>query len=309
MALGGTITLAAFLMTSSLMLLILLLVVGRNTRLETRLRDLTGQGSPAPDDDVIMQIARSTLPKMGTALVPTDEGERTVLQARLLHAGLYSRPAMLLFLGVKMLLMVIPALIAVALCSLGLVPMSHGLIGGAGLGMVGLVGPSFWLDKKKAQRQTSLRRSLPDALDVLVICMEGGLSLPGSLRRVADELQTAHPLLAAELDIVQREVQLGRSPGEALRQFGERSDLEEIRNLASVIIQADRYGAGLVKSLRVHAETLRLKRRQHAEEMAQKAGLKILFPTVLFIFPAMFVVILGPAMTRILRAFTDAGFF
>ena len=174
---------------------------------------------------------------------------------------------------------------------------------------MGLIGPSFWLDKKKAQRQTSLRRSLPDALDVLVICMEGGLSLPASLQRVADELQTAHPLLATELHIAQRDVQLGRSPGEALRHFGERSDLEEIRSLASVIIQADRYGASLVKSLRVHAETLRLKRRQHAEEMAQKAGLKLLFPTVLFIFPAMFVVILGPAMTRILRVFNEAGFF
>src|SRR5271157_934950 len=138
MVLSGTITLVTFLMTSSLILLILLLIGWRHTRLEIRLQDLTGQGSTAPDEAAITQIARSMLPKMGTALIPTDGGERTVLQARLLHAGLYSRQAMVLFLGVKMLLMVIPALIAGALCSLGLVPMSHGLIGGGRRGLGGI---------------------------------------------------------------------------------------------------------------------------------------------------------------------------
>jgi len=308
---GGTITLATFLMTSSLLLLVHFLVGGRRTRLDSRLQDLRGRDGDefGRDEDSIRQLARATLPKMGKPLVPTDEDERTVLQARLSHAGLYSRQAMAFFLGVKLLLMLGPALIALALGSLGLVPISHALIGGAGLGMAGMIGPSFWLDKMKVWRQTCLRRSLPDALDVLVICMEGGLSLPGSLWRVSDELRTAHPLLASELRIVQREVQLGRSSGEALRHLGERSDLEEIRSLAAVIIQADRYGAGLVKSLAVHAETLRIKRRQQAEEKAQKAGLKVLFPTVLFIFPAMFVVILGPAMIRIMRVMLEAGFY
>ena len=110
----------------------------------------------------------------------------------------------------------------------------------------------------------SFRRALPDALDVMVICLEGGLSLPAALRYVAEDLRTAHPLLADELNIVQREVQLGLSPGESLRQLAQRTDLEEIRSLASVIIQADRLGASLVKSLRVHADTLRVKRRQRA---------------------------------------------
>ena len=127
------------------------------------------------------------------------------------------------------------------------------------------------------------------------------------MQRVADELQTAYPLLATELQLAQRDIQLGRSPGEALRHFGDRTDLDEIRTLAAVIVQADKYGAGLVKSLRVHAETLRLNRRQYAEERAQKAGLKILFPTILCIFPAMFVVILGPAVIRIMASFAEIG--
>ena len=307
MALGGTITLATFLMVSSLVLLGFMLAGGRHTRLQTRLRELMGRDAPAAEEDAIVQLARSALPKMGIALIPTTEGERTVLQARLHEAGLYGRQGMVIFLGVKMLLMLAPTLIGVVLGLLGLLPMTHAIIGGLCLSLAGLIGPSFWLDKKKAQRQTSLRRSLPDALDVLVICMQGGLSLQGALRRVAEELRTAHPLLAAELRIVQREVQLGRSAGEALRNFGERSDLEEIRSLASVIIQVDRYGAGLIKSLTVHADTLRVKRRQRAEEMALKAGLKILFPTVLCIFPSMFLVVLGPAIISLMKTFTRVG--
>jgi tight adherence protein C len=116
---------------------------------------------------------------------------------------------------------------------------------------------------------------------------------------VGEELRTAHPALALELTIVQREIQLGHPPGEALQRMGARLDLEEMRSLAAVIIQADRYGAGLVKSLRVHAETLRIKRQQRAEEMAQKAAIKLIFPTLLLIFPAIFVVILGPAMIHL----------
>jgi tight adherence protein C len=170
-----------------------------------------------------------------------------------------------------------------------------------------MVGPSMWLDRRKKSRQMILRRGLPDALDVIVICVEGGLSLVGALRRVAGDLRTVHPELALELEIVQREVQLGQTAGEALRRFGDRSDMEEIRSLASVIIQSERFGAGLNKALRVHAETLRMRRQQRAEEMAQKAGTKVLFPTLLCIFPAIFVVVLGPAMIQISASLIAMG--
>ena len=145
-------------------------------------------------------------------------------------------------------------------------------------------------------------------MDILVICLEGGLSLPAALKRVSSELKTAHPALAAELGIVQREIQLGRTSGEALRKMGERSDLEEVRSLASVILQSERLGASLVKSLRVHADALRVKRQQRAEELAQMAATKMLFPTVLFILPAMFVVILGPAVIHITQVIGRMGF-
>ncbi len=243
---------------------------------------------------------------MGAPLLPKSEEERTKLQTRLVHAGLYGRQAMVAFLGVKMML-IAPAGLLMVGSAMGFLPMATGLLIATGLGIAGLIGPSFWLDFKKSGRQSIFRRALPDALDVLVICLEGGLSFQAAVRYVTAELRTAHPELATELALVQREVQLGKTTGEAFRQMGDRVDLEEIRGLAGVIIQADRFGASLVKSLRVHAETLRLKRRQRAEEMAQKAAVKMLIPTILFIFPAIFIVVLGPAMIHIGRIMSSVG--
>jgi tight adherence protein C len=296
-----TLPLIAFVAASSGLLLVYSLLTLGRSRLDDRLDDLSGAGTTTPMPDTMADLARATLPRMGTALVPTDEEERTLLRTRLIHAGLYGRQAMPLFLGAKMLLMLAPTLLGFLAGAMGLVSMRYGVLTGACLGIVGMIGPSFWLDHRKSSRQIAFRRALPDALDVLIICLEGGLSLHGALKRVATELQTAHPMLSVELNIAQREIQMGRSPGESLQHMGQRTDLEEVRTLASVITQAERFGASLVRSLRVHAETLREKRKQQAEEMAQKAGTKILFPTLLCIFPAIFVVILGPAVFQIIE--------
>jgi tight adherence protein C len=303
MSANATLAVAAFAGISSLMLLLFLVLSGRKSAVDVRLEDLSGQ-SQAPDLSSVRELARSALPRMAGPLLPQSQEERTRLQARLVQAGFYSRQALYFFLGVKMLLIVCPVFIGLAIGTVGLVPFAYGVFLGCCGGVTGLIGPGFWLDRRTRSRQTSFRRALPDALDVLVICLEGGLSLPAALRRVSDELRTAHPLLANELSIVQREIHLGRSTGEALRQFGTRAGLEEIRTLSSVIIQTERFGSGLVKSLRVHAESLREKRLQYAEEMAQKAATKVLFPTVLFIMPSLFVVILGPGVIQILDVFS-----
>jgi tight adherence protein C len=287
--------------------LIFALVGGRKDRLGTRLQELASRGAPPPELDPVTQLARQALPLMGATLLPKSEEERTLLQTRLLHAGLYGRQAMVIFLGVKLLMMIGPAVLGLALGLVGVLPLGNAMLAGAFLGISGMIGPSFWLDRKKAKRQATLRRSLPDALDIIVICLEGGLSLGSALRRVAGELRGAHPVLAGELNIAQREVQLGMSTGEALRQFADRTDLEEVRGLASVILQAERFGASLVKALRVRAETLREKRLQRAEEMAQKAATKVLIPTILFIFPTIFVIVLGPAVMQIIDLFARLG--
>ena len=140
-----------------------------------------------------------------------------------------------------------------------------------------------------------------------VVCLEAGLSLRASISRVAKELNTAHPLLSTELIIAEREIQLGCSGGEALKRFAARFDLEELRSLASVVLQAEKFGASIAQALRVHAEGLRIKRFQHAEELAHKAAVKLLFPTMLLIFPTLYVILLGPAVIEISSFFSTFG--
>ena len=300
---SGLFSLLAFVGAGSLVLMVFLALGGRKTRLDERLRTLSNPDGENTKEDAVAEVARTALPKMGAYLVPKSEDDRTKLQTRLVHAGLYSREAMVIFLGVKVVLMVGPAIVGGLAGLLGVISFQHGIVFGGLLGIFGMIGPSFWLDTKKAGRQTSFRRALPDALDVLVICLEGGSSLASALRRVSNELRNAHPLLAAELNIVQREVQLGRTVGDALRQFANRVDLEELRSLAAVILQSEKFGASLVKALRVHAETLRSRRVMHAEEMAQKAVVKMLFPMVFFIMPALFIAVLGPTGIMIMELF------
>ena len=292
---------AVFVAVTSLALLVAALVGGRKGRLDRRLEALAGTDA-APRDSVA-ELARAALPKVGAVLVPGKEEERTRLQTRLIRAGLYGRQAMGVFLGVKLLLVVGPAVAGAIVGAVGLVPFQTGLLAGCLAGTFGMIAPSFWLDVRKSARQSNLRRAIPDALDVMVICLEGGASLPAAMRRLTSELRTAHPLLTDELVIVQREIQLGRSPGEALREFAVRADLEELRGLAAVILQSERFGASLVRALRVHADSLRSRRILDAEEMAQKSVVKLLFPTVLFIMPALFIAVLGPNAILIWQMF------
>jgi tight adherence protein C len=178
---------------------------------------------------------------------------------------------------------------------------------GAAGAILGTIAPSFWLDYVKTSRQTKIRRALPDALDVLVVCLEGGLSLSGAFSRVARELATAHPMLSVEFQIIERQTRMGRTVGQAVREMADRFELEELRSMSSVIIQAEKIGSSVVTALEVFADTMRQKRHQRAEEMAQKAVVKIIFPTLLFIFPGIFVVILGPAAIQIYQLLIKGG--
>ena len=291
----------AFLGSSSLVLLFFMVLGRRKSRLDVRLAELSEKPKSNNSQSGFAQFASRTLPTVAAPLMPKTEAERTKLQTRLIYAGYYSHQALYIFFGIKMLLSMGPFVIGLLAGLVGLVPFLTGILAGACVSIIGMIAPSFYLDRKKKKRQTVLRRSLPDGLDLLVICLEGGLSLPGGLRRVAAELRMAHPQLASELNICQREIQLGWSSGDSLRRLSDRCDLEEVRGLAAVIAQSERYGASLVNALRVHAESLRQKRMQRAEEMAQKAAVKILFPTLFFIFPGMFIVILGPAVIQIVE--------
>ena len=306
----GNITTIIWFFTGNGFIVLLYLLWGmRKDPTRQRLDDLTGEGVRGPQTSVsggwtarnspaVVATGDNSLNQWTSRRIREQE-KKNDLRQRLTQAGLYTPTAAGMFIAFRILLLVGPAALGFLAGKMGYLPMSYGVFLGGMAGLAGTLAPSFWLDHVKRTRQTKIRRALPDALDVMVVCLEGGLSLSGSLSRVANELVTAHALLAVELKIVERQMQLGRSAGEAIREFANRFDLEELRSMASVIIQAERIGSSVVGALKVFADTMRLKRQQRAEEMAHKSTVKILFPTLLLIFPAIFIVILGPAAIQV----------
>jgi tight adherence protein C len=284
--------------TCAVVLVLAVCLSGGRERIDARLKELAEE-VPGTAGAKVAALTRSTLGKIGQPLLPGSAEDRTRLQTQLMQAGLYAPHALITFLGVKMVLMLLPAAVGFVAGVLGTVPMQTGVCWGLIAGTGGMIGPSFWLGSRKNARQAALRRALPDALDVIVICLEGGLSLPVALQRVCSELRLAHPLLSDEMAIVEREMAVGIQAGEALRHFADRCDLDDVRSLAAVVIQSERFGVSMVKTLKQHSETLRHQRLMRGEEQAQKAAVKIVFPTLLFIFPAVFLVLAGPAVIQV----------
>jgi tight adherence protein C len=167
--------------------------------------------------------------------------------------------------------------------------------------VAGFILPDLWLSRQAQARQQLLRLALPDALDLVVICVEAGLGLDQALLYVSQELRIAHPELCEEFDIVNAEMHVGKTRIEALRSLATRTGVDDIQALVATLIQTDRFGTSVAQSLRVHSDDLRTKRRQRAEEKAAKTTVKMLIPLVFFIFPALFVVILGPAVINLLH--------
>ncbi|MEO8659234.1 MAG: type II secretion system F family protein [Bryobacteraceae bacterium] len=168
---------------------------------------------------------------------------------------------------------------------------------------IGYLVPGMWLSWRISARQTEIRFGLPEALDLLVICLEAGLSLDRATLRTADELRLSQPALADEMGLVNLEQRSGVPRGDAWRHCGDRTGVDTVRALAAVMIQADKFGTSVGKALRIHSETLRTRRRQEAEERAAKTTVKLVFPLVLFIFPSLFVVTIGPSMIIMFDSF------
>jgi tight adherence protein C len=169
---------------------------------------------------------------------------------------------------------------------------------------LGFMAPDFWLSNRISARKLKLRLGLPEALDLIVICVEAGLSMDKATMRTSEELRISQPAIADELNLVFLEQRAGRPRGEAWKHLGDRTDVDNIRSLASILIQADKFGTSIGKTLRAHSETLRTRRKQDAEEQAAKTTVKLVFPLVLFIFPSLFVVTLGPSMIIMFEGFS-----
>lgn len=293
-----------FLAVSAATYLVIRSIGAADKRADARLNELPYDSDSSvhrslPRRRMASQAFGKKLLALATRLAPNDQKERSQLQARLMHAGIYATWAPAAFLASKLSLVALPPFVGLCLGQLGLFDPHKALLWGSLVGACGIVIPSFWLDHQKTRRHAIFARSLPDFLDLMVTCVQSGLSLEAALQRVTDELALAHPVLAGEMAIVQRQIEFGTSPDVALRNFAERSDLMALFSLSTLIQQARRFGTTIGDALRTHAEMLRYQREQRAEEMAQRAAVKILFPTLLFIFPAIFVVLVGPAAVQL----------
>ncbi len=233
-------------------------------------------------------------------VLPKSQAEVSVISQRLIRAGNRNESAVKVFYGMKVLL---PLLLCILALVTGLAHvMSSFFVYATALGL-GFLAPDFWLGRQIKKRQKAIEKGLPDVLDLLVICIEAGLSLDQATARTADELRTAQPELSDELNVVVLEQRAGRPRADAWRHLAERTGVESLRNMVSMLVQSEQLGTSIAKTLRVHADTLRTQRVQAIEEMAAKTSVKLVFPLVFFIFPALFLVVLGPAVLIMIDSF------
>lgn len=228
-------------------------------------------------------------------LIPRSPAEMTRQQRRLVRAGFRSKDTPLLLLGAQAGTVLLLLVAFAASGRLG----GNVLLYGTLAVLLGAALPDLWLNSVIRKRQERIQLALPDALDLQVVCVEAGLGLDQSLRRIAQELQGTHPELSDELQLLGLEINAGKARAEALRDLARRTEVEDLKSLVAVLIQTDRFGTGVADALRVFSDTLRTKRRQRAEEFAAKMGVKMIPPLFLFILPATFVVVVGPAIVGI----------
>jgi tight adherence protein C len=262
--------------------------------------ELNGSSMAAAIAALVQPVARYVMPSNGK--------ERDAMQEKFIRAGLYSPAAMPVFYGVKTALAVL-LFIGWMFASNLLPRLSSGQVWfyAAAAAFVGLTLPNFVLNRMVERRQRRLRNAFPDALDLLIVCVEAGLGLAAALQRVAGELEVSHPELAAELERVNAEMQAGVEREQALRNLAARTGLDDIRGLVGLLVQTMRFGTSIADALRVYAEEFRDKRTQKAEELAAKLGTKMIFPMIFCFFPSFFLVALGPAVIRLVQAFGHAG--
>jgi tight adherence protein C len=260
--------------------------------------DATAQADPAAPSGLFNGAARRK-----PTFVPLSPKSMGMLQRRLTIAG-YHHPR-----AVELYLLAQVALVAV----LGGLPLlligrSRGLFVALLLGILGYMAPGIAVDRLIAKRRRLIENGLPDALDMLIVSLEAGLGLDQAILKSSEELMIAHPELAEELRLINVECRAGKPRIEALKNFASRTKVDDVRALVAMLVQTDRFGTSVAQALRTHAEVSRTKRRQRAEERAAKIGVKLVFPLVFCLFPAFFVVTIGPAIIKFVHAFGSGGF-
>jgi tight adherence protein C len=266
------------------------------------------EAAPTGMAEVLKAQLQALLEWFGKLNQPSNVEEVRATRRQLINAGYRSGKAPIFFLGAKLLLVI------VMVCLLAMIPAQllrfpsvlnltfYYVLAAA----CGYYAPALWLRRAIGSRKDALQRAIPDALDLMVVCVEAGLGLDQAIGRVGEEVKRAHPELSDELNLLALELRTGVSRQEALRNLAHRTDLEEVRNLVALLVQTDRFGTSIGQALRVHADSMRTSRRLKAEEVAAKLPVKMLLPLIFFIFPCMFIVLLGPAAIQMIRVLFPA---
>ena len=256
-------------------------------------------------ESVAKRVIKSVAPIAARSATKQDAEEMSKLRMKLATAGLRGENAPTTFLASKTVVAVCLGAAAAAFAW----AKGDSLPAAAGITMIGagagFLGPNLWLSSATSKRKEQIRNGLPDTLDMMVISVESGLGLDAAFQRVGDEMRPVHPILAEELQLVTLESQMGIPRSEALTNLSTRTGLDEMRSLVAIINQAERFGTSIARALRNQSDALRVKRRQAAEERAQKTTVKLMAPLILFIFPAILVVLAGPAALKMIEALSN----
>ena len=300
-------TILTFVATVGVIILLVYALTPGEVSIATRLARIAGVSAPAQDEqkfaDRQKERVRDTLANVGKlfpAAPATAKASR--VQKLMIRAGYRSPEALLAMRGVRVLF---PILTLTGMYFSGAYRFNIILVPIVALGL-GILLPDMWLSWRVSSRQHKLRKALPDALDLLVICVEAGLGLDQALLRVSQDMRISHEVLSEELQFVNMQMRVGKSRLDSLRELSERTGLADIKALVAMLIQTERFGTSVAQSLRVFSDDMRLKRRQRAEEMSAKTSVKMVPPLVFFIFPALMVVILGPAIITMMRTLGPA---
>jgi tight adherence protein C len=257
--------------------------------------------------EAMTKVLAKASPALAKPLQPKNESDVGKLKLKLAQAGFRSETAPTMFLGMKFIGLIVGLLLGGGT----MIVMAH--LNGAPLlsqknlfkcmimagGMFYL--PDILLFFVAKRRKEQIFLGLPDALDMMVVCVEAGLGLDQAMKRVSDEMKKSYRIIAEEFGLCNLQMQMGKSRGEVLQDLGQRSGVDDLRSLASILIQADKFGSSIAQALRVQSDSMRTRRRQIAEEKAAKTAVKLIFPLVIFIFPGIFVVLVGPAAITMIR--------
>lgn len=251
-----------------------------------------------PQAKGVAAVLEQAAPALSKALEPKTDLEKNELTIRLANAGFTNPKAPQLYLAIKF-----SALLCGALIGTGFGMLRYGMTQNGYTSIALVAGAGFYLPEMvlwwiRSKRQQKIFLSLPDALDLLVVCVEAGLGLDAAMQRVAEELADVHHEIVAEFNLALMQLRMGRTRREVLHDLGVRTGVDDVKSLVAILIQADKFGSSIAQALRVQSDAMRVKRRQIAEEKAQKTAVQMLFPLVLFIFPGIFVVLVGPAAIK-----------